>query len=309
MSCVAPLARIRDSGSNYFIVQGCLQLSEMPGDPKTHHFIPEFYSKQWAHNGTIYSVRNVRERLYWRYYAPESIGAQLYLYGYDAEFKLRRRSQVEIDFFVSLDTRASQVLPKFFERQALSPTDRRNWAEFLLSMRLRTPEEIAKIKETGRLVLRKSSDELQSRYQEIREDWQPESLYDTAVGNIPGLSSSYGLTVLPSIISNSRFVQSILSWDWQIIRFERIRILFSDRPYISTAGLADPKCMIILPLSPTSIFLASPTGSWLPIPPDKHHKFGQQINRMVIRNAKQFAYSQFKYDAPASFFMKYLARS
>jgi len=121
-------------------------------DPIRHHFIPEFYLRQWA---------GLDERLFWYYRPynrvvvsarhPSAIGFKEYLYTINSK---SNPQIIEKEFFSNLDNDAAIVLNRLntlgtglviIKHHHLNDTQRRDWTWFIQSLHLRCPHSLTEI--------------------------------------------------------------------------------------------------------------------------------------------------------------------
>ena len=187
------------------------------------------------------------------------------------------------------------------------------WAQFLTSMKIRTPENVQKIKLEGQNALVHEMEAAQSEYAMHKSAADPATAVDWLKLNRPGLVENMGVGLLPKIASNPKAMQDVLSFSWHIVNFENSSkpLLTSDRPCIYTEGLDKPDCVIALPLSPRQAFFAfrSKSNAQRALMCTPTSRLAAGLNDSVVGQAVTRAYSERASDAPDNFFLRRLSPS
>ena len=188
------------------------------------HFVPQFYLRRWATNGTLSSAKwiKAKKKLHWKQFSPAAIGYQEELYGDN-----------EQHYFMPLDTRASEFTAVFDKfdgnisyRRDLTDEQAELWAKYLLAQLVRTPENVAAV------------------CQRFKSE---------------GFNDDIAKSELKRIIENGRAIRDIqdMLWIYKPVSAE-IEIITSDNPLIfKPSNLSHENCVLILPMSPNSYFLAT----------------------------------------------------
>ena len=168
---------------------------------------------------------------------------------------------VETKFFRAVDNNAAPVLESMLRvgPGALDNDNRRSWTLFLISMLMRSPHSLDEIGSVingfFRANLEKSH---QSDYAASRQPDDPVSIYDFAMKRTPELAQAYK-AALPDMIDNDVIGQQIINMRWAMLTLSATphTLLTGDRPCMTSRGIADPGCMLSLPVSPTHLFVAA----------------------------------------------------
>lgn len=180
-------------------------------------------------------------------------------------------------------------------------------------MKIRTPENVEKIKVEGRRALVREMESGQPEYAMLKGVTDPATAVDWLEVNRPGLIESIGVGQLPKIASNTRAMQNVLSFSWHIVNFETLSkpLLTSDRPCVYTEGLDNPDCVIALPLSPRHAFFAFRPNSHAQraLMRTSISRLAAGLNESVVGQAVTRAYAQKTADAPDGFFLRCLSLS
>ncbi len=264
-----------------------------------HHYIPVFYLEAWTGaDGMLCEISRPRNRATPKRVAPKATGFERHLYtvtGIPAD----KRSVVEDDYFQKVDGTAAEALQFMLQTGGHDMPDRlrRGWARFILSLRQRNPEKLAELK-------RMSSDRLEEILEQIRGDDG-----STGIPSLPeGMSFGEFAThmrqdvrdkiwaeVLLGVIDTPRSGLFLANMRWSIVTVTAGSpgLLTSDRPVIMTNGLDHADGELILPISPTQVFLAVNSEAQEHVARGvETEKLRRLINEKITRQAKRFVYAQ-----------------
>jgi Protein of unknown function (DUF4238) len=218
------------------------------------------------------------------------------------------------DFLSSLlDSEGARIVSAMIAGDRLEQRDLILWAQFLLAMKIRTPENVRRIRFEAAEALMREIEAAQTKYENLRTESDPATAVEWVEVNRPGLIESFGVGQLPKLASNPRAMQDVLAFSWHVVDFERSRkpILSSDRPCVYTEGLDHPNCVIALPLSPRHAFFAFRPNSRAQRALIKApvSKLAARLNESVVGQAVTRTYCQWQSDAPDNFFLRCLSGS
>lgn len=228
-------------------------------ESKKHHHVPVFYLARWAgDNGKVNVVRNINGKIVRGRRTPQHLGFEYHLYSYAEEFDAADRAEIETKFFKRLDDAGARIIAKMINGDVLARRERILWAQFLLAMKVRTPENVSMIRAAFGKAVAQEMEAAQPEYAALRRDHDPPTAMGWLEANRPGLAQSLGVGQLPKLASNPQAMQDVLSFDWHAVDFGEtgLRLITSDRPCVYTEGLNKPDCVIALPLSPRQAFFA-----------------------------------------------------
>ena len=156
-----------------------------PNPPNKHHYLPEFYLKNWClEDDKVCQFSQpfqgiTRER---RVY-PAETGFQKRLYSL-REFPEEVAHQVESQFFSLVDSEAAVALKVMTSGSlSLTPRQRSAWTRFLMSLLLRMPEDIENFRLEAARRFIETSNEDENRYLAVRKDGDPETLSELMAKN------------------------------------------------------------------------------------------------------------------------------
>jgi Protein of unknown function (DUF4238) len=99
---------------------------------------------------------------------------------------------------------------------------------------------------------------------------------------------------LMETIANKRVGPTIFDMHWtrHVLKNSKFQLLTSDRPIIMPLGLGNPRAYIVLPVSPTVVFVAAHDrgfAGWLAT--RKHTELAKMFNKAVVCQARKFVWA------------------
>ena len=269
----------------------------MPKKQK-HHYIPEFYLKQWAgpDGRLVEFCRRYQNRVVARPTFPGGTGYTPGLYSIP-NAPPHVENVFENSFLNIADGLASQSLAIMLNDKYV-PTGKEKiaWTRFLMSLLYRTPEGVARSVEMIRKYYEEESlEELRKVYTEMKRPEDPDTPEEYIKLNSADMTSRSTIRHLMDITESERVREKIMEMQWHLGRFDgtKHRMLTSDRPIVMTNGIAFPDSHMVIPLSPTHLFIATNTT-------DEANKIkslaknGQIVSIMndrIVRQARKFVYA------------------
>jgi hypothetical protein len=229
--------------------------------PRDHHYIPVFYLKRWTAKkrlvefskpyGDIVKTRTVH---------PRGTGYVNRLYSVRG-LPPALAEQVETEFFRPVDDRASNVLAGMEAgRQSFTSQERVAWAQFLVSLRVRTPEMLAAANEQLRLLLPTTDAPSEARYRKQRRPTDPPTLREFMAAYVEDKDAiaRRALKVITEVTHSEKLFQHILGMMWGCLTLshEVPALLTSDRPVRIIHGLENRRSEILVPIGPKRVFYA-----------------------------------------------------
>ncbi len=263
-----------------------------------HHYIPVFYLQVWTDpGGSLYEFSRPRHRVVSKPVGPKATGFERHLYTVPGLPK-EHQSILEDEFFRDTDTIASEALQFMIEAGGHDMSDRlRNgWSRFLNSLRQRQPERVAWMKQ----ISAESLEVLLQRYQdEVGSGVAlplPEGLTfeQFATEMRQNVRDTHWASVLQGVVDDSRVGLFISNMRWSLVTINTSngQLLTSDRPVLMTNGLNYPEGHIILPISPTRIFVAVNTDEMVDqLRVSDARKLVYDINHRITSQAQKYVYS------------------
>lgn len=157
-------------------------------ESKKHHHVPVFYLSRWSgDDGKIHVIRNINGKIVRSNHAPDYLGFEYFLYSYSKDFDAADRAEIETKFFKPLDDAGAKIVSKMIAGDTMEKGDKILWTQFLTAMKVRTPENVEKIKTEGRRALVREMESAQSEYETLKHATDPETAVEWLEVNRPGL--------------------------------------------------------------------------------------------------------------------------
>jgi hypothetical protein len=268
----------------------------MPKEPK-HHYIPEFYLKQWAGpDGRLceYTIRS--HGVVPRMTHPGGTGYVRGLYTVKGAPE-NLKDVFETNLMSIADGQASVSLRHMIDvREVPSGIDKLPWTRFIMSLWYRTPEGVARSSEKIRKHYEEENlEEYRARYESERRPGDPATLEEYLKTNSSATVSRTTMVHLSDIILSQRVTEHIIKMQWACahLRGGKHSLLTSDRPIVMYNGLAYPQSHIVMPISPQHIFVAANSDESAATlrRMAESGELATALNDRVVRQARKFAYA------------------
>lgn len=259
-----------------------------------HHFVPVFYLEAWAdpHTGKVTEFKKRHNGVLPRLTAPKGTGYKKFLY--DSEDG--SAASLEASFMMPADTRAAEAMRLMLASKARidwKQRQRSGWSRFLMSMLLRHPEDVA---ELARLVdddWTNLTQEVQDAYYRDRKPEMPGTAEEWWEQNRFAFREQARLKWHRNLIDHEGIGRRLNSMSWNVANVTASKhiLLTSDRPVIINGGIGDRDVSILVPLSPTSLFIAVRDETILTkIRSESPTQLVARVNRQVVANARTFVF-------------------
>jgi hypothetical protein len=230
-------------------------------EPINHHYLPVFYLRQWAgSDGRVIRFYRPYDKVVASPIAPSNTGYEPLLYSLDG-YPPEVRQRIEKEYMGPLvDGPAADAMRVLIERDEAKLTGavRSAWTRFLMATRVRSPEMIGLMMEQGRTNLVASLNANPEEYEAVRPAGSPPTFLAWVEKHAAPLLHNIGKLMLPNVIENQNIGDTIIRMKWSTFDLSSAcyTLLTSDRPFVMTHGLADPRCVIAFPLGPRFAFVA-----------------------------------------------------
>lgn len=261
-----------------------------------HHYIPQFYLKPWEGKDRklqVYQRRRGDNLIITTRLARKATGYEVDLYklpGVTPEGE----HHVEKTFMAPVDDKAVRARDHLLtSEEPMTPGARTAWAQFVLSLVMRNPEELKKFKADYIEHMLKPDPHFQARYEAARREGDPALFEEWIMKSDPTYVERQAVIALTNLMGLKNVLKLFGTMYWRVIDFSGIqrRLLSSDRPVVMTNGMGRYDGHYALPMSPTSLFFATTTQeysneicSW------PRGKLIREMNRIVVGQAQRFVY-------------------
>jgi hypothetical protein len=265
-------------------------------DPINHHYIPVFYLRQWcdaAGKVTRYYRPNVE--VVASPITPENTGYEPHLYTLDG-YPADQKQWIEKHYMgPAVDDPASKALQTLLAADIpnLTAEKKIGWTRFLMSLSLRDPDAVAKANADMRQALTIKLCQSREWYDANKTSADPATFAEWVESNIPSMLEKGGTLHLPNFIDNADIGTVILHMSWFTFDLEGggLTLLTGDRPLIRTHGLKDRHCIVLLPLSPRLVFVATNAPETdRGLLRAKREKLVTDINARIVAQARRYVY-------------------
>jgi Protein of unknown function (DUF4238) len=197
-------------------------------------------------------------------HAPKHIAYEENLYALTMPVVAGMEQQaVERHLLRHIDDLAAGVLRRLTTRGFTSLTfgNRSDWARFLMSLRLRQPSIVQRLRTESSEHLEASLIDKPEEYDAVAGNGDPPTLLEWTRKNYPGLIENFGMSFFHKLVDNPEVGESILRMKWWLWDFTREQndLLLADQPCIFTKAIDDPDLVIALPIGPRKAFMATRT--------------------------------------------------
>jgi hypothetical protein len=261
---------------------------------RKHHYVPRCYLKGWAGaDDSLCEYRKPREKVVARRKHPSETGWIDRLYTLQ-DVDPDKRDVIEKIFFQRVDQDASNALDFLRSGQGHLPDDYQvGWTRFLLSLLHRHPSQIDHLREMAESAMWDGVEGLAEAYVEQRRPEDPPTIQEYRALHGNRLSTVLFAQVLQEVCSSEKVGNHLLRMNREVVTFTGgERLITSDRPLLWANGLGDQNCVLLLPIGPRRLFMATNgpkanevLGSWAP-----GRAVVPILNALVARQAYRYVY-------------------
>jgi hypothetical protein len=201
---------------------------------------------------------------------------------------------MEKSFMAPVDSLAAEALVDLEAGvQKWGLARRSAWARFLMTLMLRMPEDIEALKAKIAREWRSSRPDWDEQYASARSANDPPTFEDF-LASVPRASIEQIALDVGATLMDHEGVGTVINnmlWGTILIDNRSPEFLTSDRPLIHSK-LKQPNSHIFLPIGPRRLFVAvERKATFLNLEKSPRKLIGE-VNRMVVGQAKRFAYSR-----------------
>ncbi len=135
------------------------------------------------------------------------------------------------------------------------------WSLFLLSLLMRTPEDVAALVGIWDDDWERDLPVLREQYEKKKKPGETRSLEEFIAQEDPDVKAKWAMSELPDLIDHQGIGQLLNNMHWFVIttKADVPRLLTSDRPLFVSGKLGAPDCYLTLPIAPDRLFVAVPS--------------------------------------------------
>lgn len=270
--------------------------------PQRHHYIPEFYQRKWTSgkNGQLFVFQRHNGRVHCRLKSPAATGYVERLYAMN-DVPPEEAQVIETQYMSPVDSLAATARDRLLDRRQLTTKERGAWVQFILSLLMRTPEELTLYKALYRKQAEKYRYLLEHQYLKTRGEHDPETYAEHLQQIGPGGIEKKMMKLFLQMTSNEKLGLRINSMSWVAIDMRKAdyELMTSDRPLVIPYGLGRDHAYIAMPISPDTLFLAINKEEIVmrQIAEVGFSELTTHINSAVVGNACKYVYAYDKSQA------------
>jgi uncharacterized protein DUF4238 len=234
-------------------------------ESRRHHFVPKLLLRPWL-------IEDKPRQLHLRGYFWDTRRASLWCKrrGLDSFccqidlLSLRShslgRDAIERVFFAEIDTKGADACDLLIEAgpKSLNSDQRCDFARLLMSLDIRRPSTVAKVRETGTTGFvdgLNNDPEILAAMEQMGITETPSSFYEQQSGTF---LEDRALTMVQGLVDNPQVAGRLVNAFWHVRRLsaDDQSLVLSDRPLIRLRGYDHPGGAWILPLTPRVVFIA-----------------------------------------------------
>lgn len=269
----------------------------MPNNPShDHHFTPVFYLENWIvgpESRLVEYARRGHGPITPRWTGPRGTGYDRYLY----DSTDGSAPSLEAEFMMPADTHAATAIKMFMQPgKTLEWTrkERSAWSRFIMSMLMRHPDDVAELMRLVEDDWTNLTGEVREQYRRRWQEGMPETAEEWWDQNRAEYRETARLQWLRAMIDNEGVGRRINAMSWNVanVRNGKHRLLTSDRPVCMTDTLDELDAFIMMPLTPTKLFIAVRRMETLAkIQQLETDDLIAEVNREVVQKAHRFVFA------------------
>jgi len=293
------------------------ELNGIPGLPKRHHYIPQFYLKGFSSDGKHLFVldKQTSQEERFRYQTINSIAFQKHLYTYQT--KSKKKETLE-DLFSQVEGRAATVIKKVEQKQDLTDQERNDFSLFLSFLWIRVPyskkeferstqqlyEKIAR--KSVAMTPKKNLKEFFEKRGKDLTDKEIDDLVDFAINEKRSkitVTVPQGYWIKQMLLLGVDIAPALEIADWEFrIATKSLAFVTSDNPFLllpsrpvhpfEGLGLLTPGAKKAIPITAKiCLVIHEPQKNPRTVYTEADKPFFRKINNWVVKHSDRFVYS------------------
>ncbi len=265
--------------------------------PRKHHHLPVFYLARWAgEDGKLFEFSRPRMKVVSQRKHPVQTGYVEHLYELPG-LPPEKAQGIEQGFMQRLDSLAATALRMLEDddpRIRREPQPRSAWSRFIVSLLLRTPQDITALRSGVAEEWARRTPELERMYAAERRPNDPATLEGYLAQRSPDHVDQLAMSLLPSLIDHEKIGELLNNMRWLVRRIgsDAGEFLTSDHPVVMSWTLTEPNAFLFLPISPKAMFVAVNDLETQRIVEGRNPvEQVEAVNRFVAGRAVRFVYA------------------
>lgn len=259
------------------------------------HYVPQFLLKHWhsAPDSMLSCFQSIGGVLLHKRRPASTVGFQRHLYS-SINASGERDPTLEREFMGPMvDQPAARAHRQILTTgvTSLNEEQRGYWAQFLVSLIIRTPDMVSVILDRARTTFNRILDEDPDF---MREHYPDLTSREVVEKHAPWLYSELAIGALPMLIQSDLLMAGVTKGQWATRTLGprcRFDLLIADRPLIYV-GTMQTSFLIVVPLSPRTFFAACDNiETWRNLSKLTDEVIAKKINLESVTNAARYVFA------------------
>jgi len=261
------------------------------------HYVPRFLLEQW-HSGAdqkLCSMRWAHKKLDAQRYKAKSVARMAHLYSY-LNLQGEHDVRIERDFLgPHIDEPAAEVHRLLLATglKPLSDEQHTAWTYFLVSLLIRTPEMVDRLRTVGKASLTEQLERDPEDFNAVRGGAPETSLLQWFNAREPNFLDSFGIKTMPDLIRMELFTKRFIggkTWVLRGVSGAKHSLLIGDRPLLQGGDLNGDH-LFALPIAPGLLFaVASGPEVAREVTEMPIGELVQRVNDQTVKQAHTWVY-------------------
>jgi hypothetical protein len=273
-----------------------LVIGAAAGKGDKHHFIPVFYTKEWAGpDERVCEYSRPYKVVKPKRVHPDGTGYIRGLYTVPRNNDPLVSEFVEREFLKRTDDSAAQVLQMLKKGGEIAWTSetRSAWSRLIVSLVIRNPEYVGHVASEVVAFFDPKMTAVNDRYRAIKEPDDPETYAEYLAQKKEHPAGRASAWAMQRLIDSPRIGGRLNEMRWSVVSFrnERHTFLTSDRPILMTNGLVKPDSHLALPIGPRMLFIGTNTVEMEYVIRNMDpRRLMEQVNHRVALQARKYVW-------------------
>ncbi len=266
--------------------------------PLKHHHLPVFYLKRWTgEDGRLCQFSRPHKEIVSHRKYPAQTGYVERLYELPG-LPSGKAQEIEQGFMQRLDSLAAEALAMLENDDSRITRDsqpRSAWSRFVMSLLMRTPEDVAALKSGIAEEWAQSIPELEAKYVNERGPNDPATLEEYLAQRDPEDVERWAISLAPRLIDHRKIGKLLNNMRWMVRRItsDAGEFLTSDRPVVMSWTLTEQNAFLFMPIGPKAMFVAvNDVETQRMVEEREPAEQVEAINRFIAGRAVKFVYAR-----------------
>lgn len=266
------------------------------------HFVPQFLLREWHSppDSMLSTFQSIGRVLLHKRATARTVGFQRHLYS-SINAQGEHDSTLEREFMGPVvDQPAAATHRQILDAgvTSLDPEQRGYWAQFVISLLLRTPDMISLVRDRARETFNRILDEDPDFMREHAPNMTSRQFVEQ---HAPWVYSELAMGALPMLIQSEKLLGGITKGQWATRTLGprcRFDLVIADRPLIYL-GTMETSFLVVVPLSPRTFFAACDNIlTWRNLSKLTDDALARRINLESVTNAARYVFATDDRHAP-----------